>query len=741
MSADPVVREVSLEETPCPFVEPRIAYQTNEARKAALTLIDGKTFVSGVESGDISPPGAPDVGFFHADTRFLSQLELKIGGYRTVVLSSNSERSFASQIELTTGTATLRETIDLPENTIHIRRDQLLSGNRFYDHFSFDNFNLKSVEFTVEITYAADFMDVFQVRGSARNRCGHYFKPVCRGNELEFPYTGLDNIRRNTIVQLSPAPHASVSDGPMVTCTYKVRLESMQRFRIETKISAIVQGEKRPGQTTDHADPLHKRRHAFERWHDESTHFRTSHEEFDRLLRTAVADFHALQIPDGREHIIAAGIPWFATIFGRDSLIASYQSLVLNPRLAGDTLRVLARYQGKEENDWRDERPGKILHESRGGEMTNTMEIPFGAYYGSIDATPLFLVLASEYFNWTGDEQLMHELKPAIYKALEWIDRYGDMDGDGLIEYLRHSPKGLINQGWKDSWDANMHADGTVAETPIALIEVQGYVYDAKYRLSRLLRIFGDGTRADRLRKEATEMARRIEKSFWMPRKSYFAMALDKNKRPLEVISSNVGHLLFSRALRADRARSVAQRLMQPDMHNGWGWRTLASSERVYNPMSYHRGSVWPHDNSIIAHGLCLYDMPKPALHTLTTLFQAALHFRENRLPELFCGMQRRNHDAPVNYPVSCSPQAWASGTMMFILTSVLGIRPSAANGELNIVNPALPEWLNQLEVRNLRIGNSRVGLDFTRRGERTFCNVVDVEGDKLLVNVAFKKN
>jgi glycogen debranching enzyme len=740
MSADLIVRDLALEEIPCPFVEPRIAYQSNEPRGAdTLTLIDGKTFVSTDESGDISPPGAPDVGFFHEDTRFLSQLELKIGGYRTVVLSSSNERSFASQIELTTGSATLRETIDLPENTIHIRRDQLLSGNRFFDLFTFDNFNLKPVEFVVEIVYAADFMDVFQVRGSARERCGHYFKPLSRGNEIEFPYRGLDDIARTTIVQLSPAPH-SISEGPVVSCSYRVQLGSMQRFRIETNVMALLPGEKRTN-PTDHGDSLRRRRHAFEQWHDESTHFRSGNEEFDRLLRTCVADFHALQIPNGREHIIAAGIPWFATIFGRDSIVASYQSLVLNPRLAADTLRVLSRYQGREENDWRDEQPGKILHESRGGEMTNTMEIPFGAYYGSADATPLFLVLCSEYFNWTGDQSLLNELRPAIYKALDWIDRYGDLDGDGLIEYLRRSPRGLINQGWKDSWDANMHNDGSVAVPPIALIEVQGYVYDAKYRLSRLLRLFGDGARADRLRKEATEMARRIDKAFWMPRKSYFAMALDKDKRPLEVISSNVGHLLFSRALRADRARAVAQRLMQQDLHSGWGWRTLASSERVFNPMSYHRGSVWPHDNSLIAHGLCLYDMTKAALHTLTTLFHAALRFRDYRLPELFCGMQRRDHDAPVNYPVSCSPQAWASGTILFMLTSILGIRPSAPTGELNIVNPALPEWLNSLELRNLRIGNSRVGLDFARRGERTFCNVVDVEGDKLLVNVAFKKS
>lgn len=744
MSANPLVpdREHDLEliAIECPFVEPRIAYQTNEPRKVSnLTLIDGKTFVSTVEAGDISPPGAPDIGFFHDDTRFLSQLEVKVSGHRAVVLSSTNERSFASQIELTTGNITLRETVDLPENTIHIRREQLLSNNVFFDYLTFENFNLNPVEFTLEITYAADFMDVFQVRGSARHRSGQYYKPIVHPGELRFHYEGLDRIARTTVVRHSP-PAQQVSDSAVVTCSWGLRLESMQRVHIHTVVTASLQREFGRREEVDFGVALRKRRSAFENWAHESTEFRSNNEEFDALMRTIVGDFHALQIPDGREHIIAAGIPWFATIFGRDSIISSYQSLGLNPRLATETLRVLARYQGKEHNEWRDEQPGKILHESRGGEMTNTQEIPFGAYYGSADATPLFLVLCSEVFNWTGDENLIRELLPAIYRALAWIDEFGDLDGDGLVEYLRRSPRGLVNQGWKDSWDANMHTDGTVAETPIALIEVQGYIYDAKYRMSRLLRHFGDSRTADRLKKDASELARRIDKSFWMPRKGFFAMALDRNKRPLEVISSNVGHLLFSRVLKNDRARTVTNRLMQPDVHSGWGWRTLASSERVFNPLSYHRGSVWPHDNSLIAHGMCLYDQRKPALHTLSTLFQAALKFRDNRLPELFCGIQRRDYDAPVHYPVSCSPQAWASGTILFILTSVLGIRPSAPNHELNIVNPELPEWLEHLQVRNLRVGQSRVGLDFTRRGNRTFCNVVDVEGEKLLVNVAFKK-
>ena len=277
------------------------------------------------------------------------------------------------------------------------------------------------------------------------------------------------------------------------------------------------------------------------------------------LLKTGIGDFHALQIPDGNEHIIAAGIPWFATIFGRDSIIAAYQSLSLNSQLAVDTLRVLARYQGKEYNDWRDEEPGKILHEYRDGEMTRDGEMPFGPYYGSIDATPLFLILLSETFNWTADEQLVEELLPNAYAALEWIDKYGDLDGDGFVEYKRRSPKGLINQGWKDSWDANMHRDGTIAKPPIALCEVQGYVYDAKYRMSSLLRTFGDVKTADRLKREAAELARRFDRAFWMPSRGFYAMALDADKKPLEVIASNPGHLLFTRIINKERARADRQ--------------------------------------------------------------------------------------------------------------------------------------------------------------------------------------
>jgi len=399
----------------------------------------------------------------------------------------------------------------------------------------------------------------------------------------------------------------------------------------------------------------------------------------------------------------------------------------------------LARLQGTKMDDWRDEEPGKIVHEHREGEMTRCGEMPFGPYYGSVDATPLFLVLLSETFNWTADEELVRDMLPHVYRALEWMNKYGDLDGDGFLEYQRRSPKGLINEGWKDSWDANMHRDGRVAEPPIALAEVQGYQYDAKFRMASLLRLFGDAKTADRLKKEAAELAKKFEKAYWMPEQNFYSMALDKEKKQLGVISSNAGHLLWSRIISRDRARIVSERIMERDLYSGWGVRTLANSEPVFNPLSYHRGSVWPHDNSLIAHGMALSEMRGEATRILTSLFHAALNFRDYRLPELFCGVERREHDAPVHYPVSCSPQAWASGSLFLMLTSVLGIRPTAPRKELNIINPELPSWLDFLHIRNLRIGKSRVGLDFTRRGDRTFCNVVNVEGENMLVNVAFR--
>ncbi len=719
-----------------PHLEPRLVHRSHEPRKVDdLTLIDGKTFLATSVAGDIVPPGAADVGFFYEDTRFLSHLEFKLDGHRAVVLSSSTEKTFVSQIELTTGNITMRDSFDLPENTVHIRREQLLACDVLFDRYTFENFNRCPVQFIVEISCNADFVDVFQVRGLARAVHGQYYQPLVERDGLIFSYRGRDDVLRQTVVRMNPAP-VEIRDG---TARWELRLEPLGKTGLEITVTPCVENKKCRATHYVYDTHLQARRAAFKEFDSTSTNFSSSNSVFDEVLRNATEDFHALRIPMGGEHVIAAGIPWFATLFGRDSIIAAYQTLFLNPDLAKDTLRVLARYQASEVDDWRDAQPGKILHESREGEMTRCGEVPFGPYYGSVDATPLWLVLLSETFNWTSDDELVREMLPHAYRALDWIDNYGDIDGDGFVEYLRRSPRGLINQGWKDSWDANIHRDGRIASPPIALCEVQGYVYDVKYRMSTLLRLFGDTERADKLRREAAELARRFDKVFWSSELGFYAMALDAEKKPLEVIASNPGHLLWSRIINRERARKVTQRMMQEDMFSGWGWRTMSQQEQVFNPLSYHRGSVWPHDNSLIAHGMSLNEFREPALRVLGALFAAASEFRGYRLPELFCGVQRRPYDEPVHYPVSCSPQAWASGAIFLMLSSVLGIRPSANRRELNIIEPQLPEWLGHLHIRNLKIGNSRVGLDFTRRDHRTFCNVVDISGDKLLVNVAFR--
>ena len=719
-----------------PVLQPEATCPQEPSRKTEnLTLIDGKTFLSTNVAGDIMPPGASEVGFFFHDTRFLSHLELRVNRRQAIILSSSTEKTFVSQIELTAARANVRESFDLPENTVHIRRQQLISPEAFFDRLTFLNFNRGLVKLSVELWFDADFADVFEVRGMKREQHGQFYRSVRQGNCLVFAYRGLDNTLRQTVIEMSPIP-TSLEDR---VGYWEFELGAGEEKRIDIAVHPMI-GEKqtKSNSTVHFSSCLNERRERYARWETNVTHFSSSHGIFDEVLSTAVSDFHSLKISDGSEGIVAAGIPWFATMFGRDSLIASFQALLLDPQLACDTLRVLARHQGKENNNWRDEEPGKILHEYRQGEMTRAGEMPFSPYFGSLDSTPLFLILLSETYNWTANEELVRELLPAAYKALEWIDQHGDLDKDGFLEYARRSPKGLANQSWKDSWDANMRPDGSLPASPIAPIEIQGYVYDAKFRMASLLRSFGDTSRADKLKREALAMARRLE-SYWMVDSSYYAIALDNEKKRVEIVSSNPGHLLFSRAVTRERARLIVKRLMQPDMFSGWGWRTLSEKEPTFNPLSYHRGSVWPHDNALIAHGMALNGFRGPALHVMTSLFEAALNFRDYRLPELFCGVQRRDQDEPVHYPVSCSPQAWASGSWFLILTSILGLRPSAPRKELNIFNPQLPAWLDHLQIRNLNVGNSRIDLDFSRREDRTFCNVVRVSGEKLLVNVAFK--
>lgn len=459
-------------------------------RPDTITLIDGKTFLATTVAGDVTPACAADVGLFHQDTRFLSFLELRVNGRRAVVLSANNQRNYLAQIELTVSDHELVENFGLPENTVHVRREQLLAGY-FYDRITVENFNLRTVDLKVELEYDADFFDVFQVRGSAREKMGTYFEPIATGSSLNFIYRGLDAVLRHTMISFDPSP--SRIDGRVAR--WDIRLGSLERFVILSRTHLGTESITTTIAVDDDlARSLSTRHRHFEEWRSCASRFDTSHETFNTAIEQAAADFHALQVPYYREgsaaqlRSIAAGIPWFATVFGRDSLIASYQSLCLDASLAKDTLRYLAAHQGTKMDDWRDEEPGKILHELREGEMSRCGEAPHSPYYGTVDATALFLIALTETIRWTADEELLRELWPAAERALEWIDRFADLDHDGFIEYQHRSSRGLRNQGWKDSSDFNLHRDGSTAETPIALSEVQGYVYDAKKRMARLYR-------------------------------------------------------------------------------------------------------------------------------------------------------------------------------------------------------------------------------------------------------------
>ena len=461
---------------------------------------------------------------------------------------------------------------------------------------------------------------------------------------------------------------------------------------------------------------------------------------FDRALAQNVADLKALKVHHFGQAVISAGIPWYTCPFGRDALITGFQALLATPEVAKHALQFLARLQGTKNDPERDEEPGKIPHEMRFGEMAAAGEVPHTPYYGSADATPLFLVLLSEYVQWTDDRATLAELMPAAERALQWLDRFGDRDGDGLLEYQRRSPKGLRNQGWKDSHDGVPFASGTPAEPPIALVEVQGYAVDARRRMARLYRALGRHDEAARLLAGARALVQRIDERYWIEAKGTFALALDAEKRQVDAVTSNPGHLLFSRACSEARAQKVAASLLSPAMWSGWGIRTLAKGQPAYNPLSYHNGTVWPHDNAMAAMGMAYYGMTRSAGRVLDGLWSAAQHFRHLRLPELFCGLDRGVGHFPVHYPVACSPQAWASGALFLLLRGCLGLFPDAPRRALQIASPALPEWLDHLTLSGLRIGSARATLHFTRSHSGTYVSVGEVEGGPLQVRIDLRR-
>jgi glycogen debranching enzyme len=727
-----------------PPPEPKVLYP--EAPLDAiegLSIIRGTTFFAATRLGDLTPPGAPQVGLFCDDTRFLSRLELRINGQKPIVLSSTTMGADTARAELTVrGGSVSGENLDLPVNTVYVHREQVLDKDKLWDYLEIQSFYDEEVTLRVELFFAADFMDIFQVRGLLRGKSGRYFCPEVSASRVHFNYEGLDERSRSTELSFEPQP--KILDGERSLWDLRLRPHASDRIitMITMEVGASPDQAERSRAAAPQQETLEEARrnssacHA--QWAENRTRLRSDNEIFDVMLETSAEDFYALRMPETRGTAVAAGVPWFAALFGRDSLLSSYETLLLEPELARGTLRVLASYQGRVENDERDEDPGKILHERRSGEMTATDEVAFGRSYGSVDATPLFMILAHEYFRWTGDRALLHELKECLKAATNWILHYGDLDGDGLIEYCRRNPKGLFNQGWKDSGDANRHNDGRIAQPPIALVEVQGYAVRALGGASELFTLLGESELAIQAKQRSDELQHLLENRFWLEDRAYYAMALDRDKSPLRVESSNPGHLLFSSAITVERARQVIKRLLEKESFCGWGIRTLSCAENYFNPMSYHCGSVWPHDNAIIGYGMARYGFHRQASIVFQALYDAALHFRNYRLPELFCGVERQLKSEPVHYPVSCSPQAWAAGAPYLLLTGLLGLQPNADRSELVIVDPHLPPFLHTLRIENLKVGSSRIALDFKREGERTHCNVVGVQGKQIKVSVVF---
>ncbi|HET8945144.1 MAG TPA: amylo-alpha-1,6-glucosidase, partial [Dehalococcoidia bacterium] len=468
----------------------------------------------------------------------------------------------------------------------------------------------------------------------------------------------------------------------------------------------------------------------YSQWLNKATRFKTDNDFFDAVIDRSLRDLRMLwnheQLEGG---YLAAGTPWFDTLFGRDTAIVGLQTLWLKPDLARQCLGALARHQGKKFDPWRDEEPGKILHELRIGEMTSAGELPFSPYYGSIDSTPLFLLLAGEYFQWTGDLEMMRYLEANLRAALHWIDTYGDIDGDGYVEYEKRSARGLVNQGWKDSGDSIVGVGGELLKAPIALAEVQAYVYAALKRLAPVFDALGDVETAGALLERSESLRERFVRDFWLE-EGFFALALDGEKRPAASVTSNAGHALWCGIANADQARTLVGRMLQKDMFSGWGIRTLSAESPRYNPQGYHLGTVWPHDNSIIAMGFKRYGFEAELNQLATGLFDAARAFQYYRLPELFGGTARSAHYVPVPYPVACRPQAWAAGAFPLITQAILGLCPNAPGRKLHIVSPNLPGWLQAVALYGLRVGEAEVDLFFERRGTEVAAEVIGVRGD-----------
>jgi glycogen debranching enzyme len=688
-------------------------------------LKHGDTFAVFDHFGDVNPGGLGEEGLYHEGTRYLSSLLLDLEGDRPFLLSSTiRDENDQLSVALTNPDLVQDGCLRAPLGTLHLALKKFLWQECCYQQCSITNHGLTPVAFSLQLHFKADFADIFEIRGMRRAARGQDLPPVVSGSEVTLSYRGLDGVVRRTRMRFSPLP-AQLGAS---LARFELMLEPKQEIGLEWSVGC----DREP-----HCARLvsfgHARMEALadiERYKSWSCRLATSNDQVNAWVNRAVSDLHMMttDLPTGPYPY--AGVPWFNTPFGRDGIVTALASLWIRPGLARGVLAYLALTQAQTTDPSEDAEPGKILHETRNGEMAVLKEMPFGRYYGSVDATPLFVLLAGAYYERTADGGFIETLWPHIEAALRWINECGDLDGDGFVEYRRQSPSGLIHQGWKDSDDAVFHADGSPAEGPIALCEVQGYVYAALYAAATVAEALGRDQHAATLRGQADALKLQFQRAFWCEDLSTYALALDGQKRPCRVRTSNAGQCLFTGIADADLAWQVARGLMRSDMFSGFGIQSVAVNEARYNPMSYHNGSVWPHDNALIAYGFARYGMGGLAAQIWSGLFAAALHFPLNRMPELFCGFPAAAGEGPVLYPVACAPQAWSAASVFLLFQACLGLQINAPEGRVYFIRPQLPEAVSELRIHNLEVAGTLFDLLLLRHEHDVGVNVLRREGD-----------
>jgi glycogen debranching enzyme len=723
MSAEVVTQIMTARTVELVSESPFYIPMTGPAARPRRSLKHDDTFIVLDSHGDIgASAGGPD-GLFNSDTRYLARLELVLDEVQPLLLGSNlRDDNSALTVDLTNPDIYRDGRIVLQKDMLHIVRTIFLWHGTAYQRIGVQNHGDLPASFDVTLLFNNDFADLFEVRGERRPRRGIGSSKLLGPADVGLEYKGLDGKSRSTALHFDPRP----SRLSVNAATYHLDLAPQQVNSLFVAVSCNMPDTLKPARFFR---GLLAHRREMRRSTVGAASIETSNNIFNEVLCQAMADLNMLMTDTPQGRYPYAGIPWYSTTFGRDGIITALQMLWIDPRIARGVLKRLAFYQAKTVDPLADAEPGKILHEMRGGEMASLREVPFAQYYGSVDATPLFVLLAGLYVERTGDQETLAELWPSIEAALRWIDGAGDPDRDGFVEYRRASEQGLANQGWKDSYDAIFHADGRLAEGYIALAEVQGYVFAGKRLAARCAARLGKFDTAEKLEAEAKLLAERFEQAFWCDDLGTYALALDGDKEPCKVRTSNAGQLLFSGMIRPDRARLVAVDLMRPDFFSGWGIRTVARGEARYNPMSYHDGSIWPHDNALIALGLARYGLKHSVAQLFKALFDAATYMDLRRLPELFCGFRREKRRGPTLYPVACAPQAWASATPFTLLEAALGLEFDAGRGEIRLRNPRLPAFLNEVVLRDLQLGPSSVDLRVRRHGDEVSLEVLRTRG------------